>query len=627
MAEELRAGDSIDFGVSRMSSVRVQDMQRLGYFGSGVARVPGTEEVPEPEGELVVFEAFFAAGLRLPAHRFVGEVLRRFNVQIHQLTPNAMVALSKYVWATTSYGGQPSVEVFAKYYCLHWQKRMIGDEVAQFGSCTFTPKTGKTTMQVVELVPCARNKWGNWNEFWFYVAEGTVEGHEGLPVSEMCSHFYSAYPPFEVAEEDADEGALRCAAGLSSGRDLVEEFVAYGVWPLAHGWALGEVCPRQMPFHGGRVVRSPAFALNLQSRDPAAFVREAEDGAVRLVGRYVPRTEGQRSFDIRGSNDRLNRVFELNQLPYDGYPGQDDVDRRGKKPVVETGDDPAPAAAPSSKKRKLGTAMGGLGVSDGFARELMRTCAAPGGRMSSPELRESSARMLRVTGGCWPRNVPIPRAAGEDFFTSRMVREWRVFPYGRNIAAVVSVVMDKDRQGAAQKRQAAIRLVEARPKRQRGAAKAAAPGGGRPPLAARSGVPAPSKAPEATAGAGGSKSAKAVPPSSGVAKVAKAARALPLSGKRVADFATDISVDDYLGGKSLALFIYFYYYFFIFFFLYLFVGTSQGRAKTILLWLRLPRRPRWLPQCRRQRAGLLAPEARCRPSRLSWMRRALRPAG
>jgi hypothetical protein len=231
----LRAGDSVDFGVSRMSSARVQDMQRLGYFGGGVARAPGTEEVPEPEGELVVFEAFFAAGLRLPAHRFVGEVLRRFNVQIHQLTPNAMVALSKYVWATTSYGGQPSVEVFAKYYCLHWQKRMIRDEVAQFGSCTFTPKTGKTTMQVVELVPCARNKWGNWNGFWFYVAEGTVEDHEGLPVSEMCSHYYAAYPPFEVAEEDVDEGALRCAAGQSSGRDLVEEFVAYGVWPLAHG--------------------------------------------------------------------------------------------------------------------------------------------------------------------------------------------------------------------------------------------------------------------------------------------------------------------------------------------------------------------------------------------------------
>ena len=122
----------------------------------------------------------------------------------------------------------------------------------------------------------------------------------------------------------------------------------------------------------------------------------------------------------------------------------------------------------------------------------MRTCAASGGRMSSPELRESSARMLRVTGGWWPRNVPIPRAAGEDFFTSRMVREWKLFPYGQNIAAVVSAVMDKDRQGAAQKRQA-----EARPKRQRGAAKAAAPGGNQPPLAAKSAVPASSRAPEA----------------------------------------------------------------------------------------------------------------------------------
>jgi hypothetical protein len=118
------------------------------------------------------------------------------------------------------------------------------------------------------LVPCARNKWGNWYEFWFYVAEGTVEDHPGLPVAEMCSHYYSAYPQFEVAEEDADEGTLRCAAGLSSGRDLVEEFVAYGVWPLARGWALGEVCPRQMPSRGGMLVRSPAFALDLHSRDP-----------------------------------------------------------------------------------------------------------------------------------------------------------------------------------------------------------------------------------------------------------------------------------------------------------------------------------------------------------------------
>jgi hypothetical protein len=98
---ELRPGDTMEFGVSRISLARVQDMQQLGYFGGGVGRVPGAEKVPEPEGELVVFEAFFIAGLRLSAHRFVSEVLQKFKVQVHQLTPNAVVALAKYVWATT----------------------------------------------------------------------------------------------------------------------------------------------------------------------------------------------------------------------------------------------------------------------------------------------------------------------------------------------------------------------------------------------------------------------------------------------------------------------------------------------------------------------------------------------
>jgi hypothetical protein len=91
------------------------------------------EEIPEPEGEIVVFEAFFTAGLRLPAHRFVVEVLQRYDMQIHQLTPNAVVALAKYVWAVTSYGGQPSVEVFAKNYCLHWRRGKLEARLHSLG--------------------------------------------------------------------------------------------------------------------------------------------------------------------------------------------------------------------------------------------------------------------------------------------------------------------------------------------------------------------------------------------------------------------------------------------------------------------------------------------------------------
>jgi hypothetical protein len=138
-----------------------------------------------------------------------------------------------------------------------------------------------------------------------------------------------------------------------------------------------------------------------------------------------------------------------------------------------------------------------------------------------------------------------PARPAKIFFTSRMVRDWKVFPYGQNIAAVLSAVMDKDRQGAAQKRQAVVRLPEARPKRLRGATKAAAPGRSQPTQVAKSADPGSSRVAEAAkaAATGGTKSVPAG---------AEKARELPPSGKRVPDFAMDISVDDYLVGKSLA---------------------------------------------------------------------------
>jgi hypothetical protein len=190
---ELQPGHTVEFGTSRIFSGHVLEMQRLVYFGNGVGRAPGAEEVPEIEGELVVFEAFFLAGLCLPRHWFVVDVLWRFEVQVHQLTPNVVAGLAKYVWVVSSYGGQPSVEVFAKNYCLHWQKRKIGDKIAQFGSCTFTPRTGKTSAEVVEIVPCARNKWGNWWDVWFYVAPGDIEGLPSLPPAILCSQCYGPF--------------------------------------------------------------------------------------------------------------------------------------------------------------------------------------------------------------------------------------------------------------------------------------------------------------------------------------------------------------------------------------------------------------------------------------------------
>jgi hypothetical protein len=152
--------------------------------------------------------------------------------------------------------------------------------------------------------------------------------------------------------------------------------------------------------------------------------------------------------------------------------------------------------------------------------------------------------MLEVTGGRWPKNVPIPRAAGEDFYTSRMARDLRVFPYGRNIAAVVSTVMNKDRQDAAQKRRAIVRMADParEAKRARGSVKATASGSSKPVASAKATAPRPSKA---------SASAKAAASSGGRPPLGEATKGqeLPSPGRRVADFGTNIIVEDYLVGK------------------------------------------------------------------------------
>jgi hypothetical protein len=72
-----------------------------------------------------------------------------------------------------------------------------------------------------------------------------------------------------------------------------------------------------------------------------------------------------------------------------------------------------------------------------------------------------------------------------------MARDLRVFPYGRNIAVVVSAVMNKDRQDAAQKHRVVVRMADPmrKAKRARGSMKAAASGSSKPVPAAKPAAP------------------------------------------------------------------------------------------------------------------------------------------
>jgi hypothetical protein len=71
-----------------MSTVRADDRERI---------------VPTPEeNEVVIFRSFFKARLRFPLNRFVVEVLKIYQVYLHQLTPEAIIRMGIVVWAVKS---------------------------------------------------------------------------------------------------------------------------------------------------------------------------------------------------------------------------------------------------------------------------------------------------------------------------------------------------------------------------------------------------------------------------------------------------------------------------------------------------------------------------------------------
>jgi hypothetical protein len=90
-------------------------MMEKGYFAKGEARAPGAKIVLKPiSDEVVVHAEFFVAGLRMPSHRALADILLKFQMQLHKLTPNAIVQLSKYFWVVGSFRGVPEGNAFVK---------------------------------------------------------------------------------------------------------------------------------------------------------------------------------------------------------------------------------------------------------------------------------------------------------------------------------------------------------------------------------------------------------------------------------------------------------------------------------------------------------------------------------
>jgi hypothetical protein len=80
----------VDFDKSKVIEGHIEVLNWFGYIDNVEwVWLGGHELVPSPRGnKVVVFRCFLKAGLRSPLHKTVVTVLKRFNIYLHQLTPN-----------------------------------------------------------------------------------------------------------------------------------------------------------------------------------------------------------------------------------------------------------------------------------------------------------------------------------------------------------------------------------------------------------------------------------------------------------------------------------------------------------------------------------------------------------
>jgi hypothetical protein len=137
---------SLAFGESKDTTNMVREYERVGFFSPGAGRAPLDEQIPTPrDGEVVVFRDFFICGLRFPCDTILPAILDAFSVKIHQLSPTSFLEVSKFIWIMKTFGCNPSVDAFARFYELVIIPEVVKGSDTQFyhsqhACCTFNTR-------------------------------------------------------------------------------------------------------------------------------------------------------------------------------------------------------------------------------------------------------------------------------------------------------------------------------------------------------------------------------------------------------------------------------------------------------------------------------------------------------
>jgi hypothetical protein len=197
-------------------------------------RVGGDNTAPAPEeNQIVIYRSFLKAGLRFLLSKFVVEVLKIFQIFLHQITPEAIIRMGMFVWAVRSQGLEPSTKCFCNMHELLYETKATGKEQYHnnFGCYGFIARSNASY-----LVPTYRKRWPEaWMEEWFYVKNDLIEIKDIKEIIQrpIWSRFGLRRPKVAIKGDVKEcQKAFSNVCAFIGTRDIGQEHIAYRVWPL-----------------------------------------------------------------------------------------------------------------------------------------------------------------------------------------------------------------------------------------------------------------------------------------------------------------------------------------------------------------------------------------------------------
>jgi hypothetical protein len=223
---------SLVFGESNVTTNMVREYEKAGFFSPGTGRAPLDEQIPAPrDGEVVVFRDFFICGLRFPCDPVLPAILDAFLVKIHQLSPTSFLEVSKFIWILKTFGFNPSVDAFTRFYELVIIAEVVkGSDGelyhSQHACCTYNTRRQNTRKGItrIQIAHCCKtNLSDDWSSHWFYLKVNMPE--LSCPITPLSAVNVAEFNQQALGIRSY-ENAFHLASTILGGHDIIEEFVA-----------------------------------------------------------------------------------------------------------------------------------------------------------------------------------------------------------------------------------------------------------------------------------------------------------------------------------------------------------------------------------------------------------------